>query len=217
MRSNKDRLRFLVRQFGVRLRVKALKKAEFARLCGVSGAMVTKYVREKRLVIDANGGIDARQSLMNLAGIMAGDRHSAAWESLTGEKWERRAAETPELLSTDEQIKRVRLERERLTYARAAGELVSTRLVTRRAQDAVSRLQQALDQTRHATADTILDQLGADPAHRPAILRILRAGIAESMRRYAADMAALAEVDDDAALPAELQGADGAEPTGVAA
>lgn len=194
-----------------------MKKAEFARFCGVSGAMVTKYLREGRVVLGADGAVDARESLIRLAGIMADDRHSAAWERLTGEKWEQRAAESPDQLSTDEKIKQVRLRQAELAYAKTAGELVPVAKVIRRAQDAVARLQQALDQARHATCDAILDQLGADPAHRPALLRILRTGNAEALRRYAADAAALAEIDDDAPLPMELQGAQEPESTGVAA
>lgn len=179
--------------------------------------MVTKYLRENRVVIGADGTVDARESLIRLAGIMADDRHSAAWEKLTGEKWERRAADSPDQLSTDEQIKRVRLQKEQLSYAKAAGELVSVAKVTRRAQDAVARLQQALDQARHATSDTLLDQLGLDPSHRPAILRILRTGNADAMRRFATDAAAIAEIDDDTALPQELQTLPDPDSTEVAA
>lgn len=72
-----------------------MKKADFARLCGVSGAMVSKYLR-LGLIVECEGGVDAAESLRRLEGRLDEDKRVAAIVALAdGRKSPPRPASKP--------------------------------------------------------------------------------------------------------------------------
>ncbi len=61
-----------------------MTKAEFSRLCGISGAMVSKYARTGRLEICILGKVDAKASLKLLEGSLDENKRRAALLKLAG-------------------------------------------------------------------------------------------------------------------------------------
>ena len=179
-----------------------MNQVEFAALCGVTKQMVSKWKNDGRLVFGA-GGLDARESLANLAGVwMDEPSRRAAMAKLSGEDFVPVPANDAEgALTFRQQADALRLEREKLALARESGELVAVRDVQRRAMEAVTRLQLALDSSQHGLIDKIFEITSAEPKLRSQLQRVVRGYRSTAMERFAADMARCAQVPDGDALP----------------
>lgn len=179
-----------------------MNQVEFAALCGVTKQMVSKWKNDGRLVFGA-GGLDARESLANLAGVwMDETSRRAAMAKVSGEDFIPQPANDAEgALTFRQQADALRLEREKLALARESGELVAVKDVQRRAMEAVTRLQLALDSRQHSLIDKIFEITSAEPKLRSQLQRVVRSYRADAMEKFAADMARCAQIPDGEPLP----------------
>ena len=164
--------------------------------------MVSKWKRDGRLVFSA-GVLDPRESLANLAGVwMDEPARRKALASISGEDFVPAPANDTEVsLTYRQQADQLRLEREKLALARESGEVVAVKEVQRRAMEAVTRLQLALDSRQHGLIDKIFEITSADPRLRSQLQRTVRDWKSEAMAAFAADMARCAQVPDGEPLP----------------
>lgn len=185
---------------------------EFANLCGISGAMVSKYAAKGCIVRDAAGAILPFDSLEALNGHLDDGKRRDALRKLTGEEPEEPnfdgGAPPPPVMGdeTRRQLEQIKLQRAKNELAREAGELIPVEEAVSAAWEAVGRLKQGFDAARLALVDRALRDLGLPPTSAPALKRILKEFEAAGLGAFADSMAALANgAPAGGALPAAAE------------
>lgn len=172
---------------------------EFANLCGISGAMVSKYAAKGCIVRDSGGAILPFDSLEALDGHLDDDKRRRALQKLTGEVPAEAAADAlaPSLpLAGDEtrrQLEQIKLQRAKNELARESGELIPVDDAVSAAWEAIGQLKTAFDAARRAATERALRDLGLPPASAPVVTRLLREFESAGLRGFAEAMAALAK------------------------
>lgn len=215
-----------------------MKKSEFARLCGVSGAMISKYAR-LGLIAEKDGGVDAGESLRRLEGRLNEEKRVAAIVALADGKPSTRgmvfvSKEPPPPTSTparaddavvslaefaaarqSDKARRERIEADRaeIELAQLTGKLVDAGAVAREVENAVSLFWGEVTRRERDEADTIAGALGLDALRARQLREELRKRNICLRNDYAARMWRLA--DDYRAAKERAAGGQGDAPAGA--
>lgn len=163
-----------------------MKKAEFARLCGVSGAMISKYAR-LGLIAEKDGGVDAGESLRRLEGRLNEEKRVAAIVALADGKPSTRGMvfaskepPPPAFVKSHDAVvslaefaaarqsdkarrERIEADRAEIELAQLTGRLVDAGAVAREVENAVSVFWSELTRREREEADEIAAALSLDP------------------------------------------------------
>lgn len=152
-----------------------MKQTDFARLAAISQPMVSKYLSDGRLVVGADGAIDAEASLRALAGHLDEQKRAAALEKLgflekTGAN---RPAPRP-VTSAKAEHDEIKRDLARLELETKAGALIPVAVVEERAFDAIAALRQTFESERRTASEELASALGLTPDRAPVIARFLQ-------------------------------------------
>lgn len=181
---------------------------EFADLCGISGAMVSKYAAKGCIVRDAGGQIMPFDSLDALDGHLDDDKRRNALRKLTGEADEGLQSDAPAAKpfgigdETRKQLDLIKLQKAKNELAKEAGELIPVEEAVSAAWTAIGKLKEAFDASRRSIVDRALRDLGLPPTSAPVLTRLLKEFEAKGLGGFADSMAELAkDAPAAAALP----------------
>lgn len=180
-----------------------MNAAGFAKLCGISKPMVSKYTADG-LVIVHDRVVDVEASLAMLEGRLNEEKRQSAieaWSQISGTALtvERRPVarpvSKPEVISAKAQKDEVDLALKRLEYATKARQVISVEEVDRRATEAVSVFREAISNTKRDAAKAFCAKFDLPPEYETPVMKMLHEFSEKALGRFAAACAAMAVPD----------------------
>lgn len=177
-----------------------MNAAGFAKLCGISKPMVSKYTADGLVVVhDRVVNVDA--SLALLEGRLNEEKRQSAlsaWAQVSGisSPVERRPVANPlsrpEVISAKAQKDEVDLALKRLEYATKARQVISVDEVERRATEAVSVFRETISNTKRDAAKAFCAKFDLPPEYETPVMKLLHEFSEKALGRFAAACAAMA-------------------------
>ena len=162
-----------------------MKRTAFARLIGVSHQMVTKYVADGVVTLDAHGLVEVDASLQNLQGRLRPERLQRALAT-------RQAVDgpTPAPPTQSPKLQRDVIERDLklVQLGRELGELVLAEDVDDAGRRAVLALRDSFAATRRESAQRLSAKFGIAPEHTPALAAALLQEFEAAVSAFAREM-----------------------------
>ena len=189
--------------------------AEFAKLTGISEAMVSKYRSRDLIASDGEGGVDAFSSLQLLAGHLDEDKRLQALRVLTGAAENSPVAAAnqnsfsppPSARSLHEEVK---LDMARIELAQKAGALIDVEPVEAASWAAISAMKEAFDAARRTYAEDMRAELGLPAEVTAKIARHLQRFQAKGLGAFSEVMMTLG--DPQSTANAELENTAATQP-----
>lgn len=167
-----------------------MKASAFARLCGISPPMVTKYQQAGLLV--ANGkDVDAGESLKLLAGRLDETKRQAALVQLQAGGQEPQTVEVPASGAEPKKILTGKAAKDHwqaliaeMDYRRRAGELLLVSDVAAQADLAISAMRETFSNAKRDAAKAFCVQFEISPEKEAAVMRFLNDQFETALGRF---------------------------------